>query len=119
MKNPVGPVLRMGDEVEQIIAAIEDDNPDTDIEVAVLALTPIEEQRVHARFLVTARMGGAGCAQDADAARVLAQKAKDRVIKEFETDLVIWEHKRYEPRPRLTAGEQLITRFRRWAQQFY
>ncbi len=33
MKNPVGPVLRMGDEVEQIIAAIEDDNPDTPIEV--------------------------------------------------------------------------------------
>jgi toluene monooxygenase system protein D len=33
MKNPVGPVLRMGDEVEQVIAAIEDDNPDTDIEV--------------------------------------------------------------------------------------
>jgi hypothetical protein len=33
MKNPVGPVLRMGDEVELIIAAIEDDNPDTDIEV--------------------------------------------------------------------------------------
>jgi toluene monooxygenase system protein D len=33
MKNPVGPVLRMGDEVEVIIAAIEDDNPDADIEV--------------------------------------------------------------------------------------
>jgi toluene monooxygenase system protein D len=33
MKNPVGPVLRMGDEVDQVIAAIEDDNPDTDIEV--------------------------------------------------------------------------------------
>jgi toluene monooxygenase system protein D len=33
MKNPVGPVLRMGDEVEPIIAAIEDDNPDADIEV--------------------------------------------------------------------------------------
>ena len=33
MRNPVGPVLRMGDEVELIIAAIEDDNPDTDIEV--------------------------------------------------------------------------------------
>ena len=33
MKNPVGPVLRMGDEVEQVIAAIEDDNPGTDIEV--------------------------------------------------------------------------------------
>jgi toluene monooxygenase system protein D len=33
MNNPVGPVLRMGDEVDQIIAAIEDDNPDRDIEV--------------------------------------------------------------------------------------
>ncbi|AEA23069.1 MULTISPECIES: MmoB/DmpM family protein [Pseudonocardiaceae] len=33
MKNPVGPILRMGDEVEQIIAAIEDDNPDHEIEV--------------------------------------------------------------------------------------
>lgn len=33
MKNPVGPVLRMGDEVDKIVAAIEDDNPDTDIEV--------------------------------------------------------------------------------------
>jgi toluene monooxygenase system protein D len=33
MKNPVGPVLRMGEEVEQIVAAIEDDNPDTEIEV--------------------------------------------------------------------------------------
>src|ERR1700728_5166211 len=33
MKSPVGPVLRMGDEVEQIIAAIEDDNPGTEIEV--------------------------------------------------------------------------------------
>ncbi|MBX6166637.1 MAG: MmoB/DmpM family protein [Thermobispora bispora] len=33
MKNPVGPVLRMGDEVEKVIAAIEDDNPDQEIEV--------------------------------------------------------------------------------------
>jgi toluene monooxygenase system protein D len=33
MKNPVGPVLSMCDEVEQVIAAIEDDNPDTEIEV--------------------------------------------------------------------------------------
>jgi toluene monooxygenase system protein D len=33
MKNPVGPILRMGDEVEQVIAAIEQDNPDQEIEV--------------------------------------------------------------------------------------
>lgn len=33
MKHPVGPVLRIGDEVEKIIAALEDDNPDAEIEV--------------------------------------------------------------------------------------
>jgi toluene monooxygenase system protein D len=33
MRNPVGPVLRMGDDVEHVIAAIEDDNPDLSIEV--------------------------------------------------------------------------------------
>ncbi len=33
MRNPVGPVLRMGDEVEQVIAAIQEDNPGTEIEV--------------------------------------------------------------------------------------
>jgi toluene monooxygenase system protein D len=33
VKNPVGPVLRVGEDVEQIVAAIEDDNPDTEIEV--------------------------------------------------------------------------------------
>lgn len=33
MKNAVGPVLRIGDDVDQIVSAIEDDNPDTDIEV--------------------------------------------------------------------------------------
>ena len=33
MKKPVGPVLRMGDDVELVIAAIEDDNPGTQIEV--------------------------------------------------------------------------------------
>jgi toluene monooxygenase system protein D len=33
MENAVGPVLRMCDEVELVVNAIEDDNPDTDIEV--------------------------------------------------------------------------------------
>ncbi|GJF06067.1 MULTISPECIES: MmoB/DmpM family protein [Pseudonocardia] len=33
MNNAVGPVFRMGDEVELVVAAIEDDNPDTEIEV--------------------------------------------------------------------------------------
>jgi toluene monooxygenase system protein D len=33
MKNPVGPVFRIGDEIDKIIAAIEDDNPEREIEV--------------------------------------------------------------------------------------
>lgn len=33
MLNPVGPILRMCDEVELVINAIEDDNPDTEVEV--------------------------------------------------------------------------------------
>ncbi|MGH8932143.1 MAG: MmoB/DmpM family protein [Egibacteraceae bacterium] len=33
MDNPVGPILRMCDEVDQVVAAIEDDNPGTEIEV--------------------------------------------------------------------------------------
>ena len=33
MKNAVGPVLRMSEGVEAIIAAIEEDNPGTEIEV--------------------------------------------------------------------------------------
>ena len=33
MKNAVGPVLRMSEDIEAILAAIEDDNPGTAIEV--------------------------------------------------------------------------------------
>ncbi|MBV9020850.1 MAG: MmoB/DmpM family protein [Ktedonobacteraceae bacterium] len=33
MKNAVGPVLRMSEGIEAIIAAIEEDNPSTEIEV--------------------------------------------------------------------------------------
>jgi toluene monooxygenase system protein D len=33
MRNPVGPILRMGDELEGVIAALEEDNPHTPIEV--------------------------------------------------------------------------------------
>jgi toluene monooxygenase system protein D len=33
MDNPVGPILRMSDEVENVVDAIRDDNPDREIEV--------------------------------------------------------------------------------------
>lgn len=87
--------------------------------VAVLTLTPIEEGTVAARFTVTARVIGDPEVGDLERARRLAAKAQQRVLDEFNTDLVIWEHKRYEPSPKLASPERLITRFRKWAQQFY
>jgi toluene monooxygenase system protein D len=33
MDNPVGPILRSGDDVDLVVAAIEDDNPNAEIEV--------------------------------------------------------------------------------------
>lgn len=33
MDNPVGPILRMSDEVESVIEAIREDNPDREVEV--------------------------------------------------------------------------------------
>jgi toluene monooxygenase system protein D len=33
MDNAVGPILRTSDQVDLVVAAIEDDNPDSDIEV--------------------------------------------------------------------------------------
>ncbi|RZI53938.1 MAG: monooxygenase [Pseudonocardia sp.] len=33
MNSVVGPILRMGDQIEEVIAAIRDDNPDQDIEI--------------------------------------------------------------------------------------
>lgn len=33
MRNAVGPVLRMDGDVESVVSAIEDDNPDTELEV--------------------------------------------------------------------------------------
>jgi phenylpropionate dioxygenase-like ring-hydroxylating dioxygenase large terminal subunit len=86
--------------------------------VAVLGLTPIADGRVRARFAVTARVE-ATAQRDEEKARELARKAQDRVVAEFKTDLMIWEHKRYEPSPKLTASERLIIGFRRWARQFY
>jgi len=87
--------------------------------VSVLTLTPIDGVKVHARFGVTARVSNDHGSADQTRAERLAEKAQARVIEEFKTDLVIWEHKRYQPSPNLTAGEKLITTYRKWAQQFY
>ena len=41
------------------------------------------------------------------------------LVKQEEEDIVIFDHKIYQPRPRLSPADGPITRFREWAAQFY
>jgi nitrite reductase/ring-hydroxylating ferredoxin subunit len=41
------------------------------------------------------------------------------VQRQFDQDIPIWEHKRYQPSPALAPMERPVTEFRRWAKQFY
>ena len=41
------------------------------------------------------------------------------VTRQFDQDIPIWEHKRFEPSPALAPSEKPITEFRKWAKQFY
>jgi nitrite reductase/ring-hydroxylating ferredoxin subunit len=51
--------------------------------------------------------------------RALAYAALWGTIRVFRQDIPIWTHKRYEPRPRLARGDEVLSRFRRWTHQFY
>jgi phenylpropionate dioxygenase-like ring-hydroxylating dioxygenase large terminal subunit len=86
--------------------------------VAVLTLTPIDGVQVKARFAVTARINDR-TSEDQSRAERLAAKAQARILDEFNSDLAIWQHKKYAPSPNLASGEKLITQYRKWAQQFY
>ena len=50
MKNPVGPVLRMGDQIEDIVAAIRDDNPNQEIAVIDRGVIAREERYLERKF---------------------------------------------------------------------
>jgi len=41
------------------------------------------------------------------------------VNRQLGDDAKIWEHKRYEPKPRLCSGDGPIAKYRKWATQFY
>jgi len=42
-----------------------------------------------------------------------------RYAREVESDVAIWEHKRYLDQPALAEGDGPIGKYRRWASQFY
>ncbi|GGP33174.1 aromatic ring-hydroxylating oxygenase subunit alpha [Streptomyces melanogenes] len=50
---------------------------------------------------------------------IAAHAVRRAAVELLEQDIPIWNHKRYEPHPRLARGDEMISRFRRWARQFY
>ena len=78
----------------------------------ISATTPIEADLVDVRFTMYHRAG------DEMAAKIgIAFGAE--VERQFDQDIPIWEHKRYQPSPALAPSEKPITEFRKWAKQFY
>ncbi|MFE7595404.1 Rieske 2Fe-2S domain-containing protein [Kitasatospora sp. NPDC057512] len=51
--------------------------------------------------------------------RVVARSTLRMTARIIRQDVPIWDHKRYEPRPRLAAGDQSVGVYRHWARQFY
>jgi 3-ketosteroid 9alpha-monooxygenase subunit A len=80
----------------------------------VASPTPIDGERIHLQWSI---LPATSCPSDptGETSRAVALG----VGPGLEEDLVIWENKRYVPRPVLCDGDGPIGRFRRWASQFY
>jgi nitrite reductase/ring-hydroxylating ferredoxin subunit len=82
----------------------------------VSAMTPIDFEWTEVSFNYTFRRGDGP--EGERAARVGAALIADLKRQEAE-DIVIFDHKIYQPTPRLSRADGPIARFRRWASQFY
>ncbi|MFF4407618.1 Rieske 2Fe-2S domain-containing protein [Streptomyces sp. NPDC001404] len=51
--------------------------------------------------------------------RAIARSMLWTAVRKVQDDVRIWNAKRYEPRPRLAAGDEGIGLYRHWARQFY
>ncbi|MFD8596012.1 aromatic ring-hydroxylating dioxygenase subunit alpha [Kitasatospora sp. NPDC059646] len=51
--------------------------------------------------------------------RTVARSTLRMTARIIRQDVPIWNHKRYEPRPRLAAGDQSVGIYRHWVRQFY
>ena len=74
--------------------------------------TPLEDDEVLVRFTMYHDEG------DELAAKIAIPFGAE-VERQFDQDIPIWEHKRYQPSPALAPSEKPITEFRKWARQFY
>lgn len=80
----------------------------------VPGITPIDVDEVHARFNFTQPT-----AQAAGPAAGVARAIVADVVRQFEQDIRIWQHKIYEPDPVLCQGDGQIHRWRQFYSQFY
>ncbi len=78
----------------------------------ISATTPVEHDLVDVRFTMYHKAGD-------DMAAKIGVAFGAEVERQFDQDIPIWEHKRYQPSPALAPSERPITEFRKWAKQFY
>jgi hypothetical protein len=76
--------------------------------------TPIDDELTDVRLHFSMRR-----LADESATRAIAE-ANDRITNDqFRQDLSIWEHKTWLAKPRLSAVDGPVTRYREWFAQFY
>jgi phenylpropionate dioxygenase-like ring-hydroxylating dioxygenase large terminal subunit len=78
----------------------------------VTAVTAMGTNEVTARFTMYHEAGD-------DLAAKIGTGFGNEVMRQFDQDMPIWEHKRFQPSPALAPTEKPITEFRSWARQFY
>ena len=94
MKNAVGPVLRMSDDIDAIIAAIEDDNPGTEIEVI--------DRGAYVRIQAEHRMKVTRASIERHIGRTFEMRQLEPMMSAFAgriettSDAILWSYKREE-----------------------
>ena len=83
----------------------------------ISAVTPVDDETCDVRFMVYI---GRAPGDDSQKARDRATAFGQMVIEQFEADIEVWSHQRYQPNPALAPSEHdSFMAFRRWAAQFY
>ena len=94
MKNAVGPVLRMSEGIEAIIAAIEEDNPGTEIEVI--------DRGAYVRIQAQQRMKVTRASIERHIGRPFEMRQLEPIMSAFAgriettSDAILWSFKREE-----------------------
>ena len=94
MKNAVGPVLRMSDDIDAIIAAIRDDNPGTEIEVI--------DRGAYVRIQAEQRMKVTRASIERHIGRNFEMRQLEPMLSAFAgriettSDAILWSYKREE-----------------------